>query len=178
MNPALQSAEWALRRVPNRCANEGLAAVALSGEPLARWSLQRRCALTPGQFLSALSVVALASVAIGGFFWVQGVAWVALFSGLELALVALAFLWHGLHAADGELLCLYPHGLYVERRTGLRLQRHWLARGSLRVVEQADGGLCLRAARAQLNLGQRATAADRRRVAHELRQALEAGAAH
>lgn len=178
MNPALQSAEWALSPVPNRHAGEGSAAVVLTGQPLARWSLQRRCALAPGQFLAALGVAALASLAVGGFFWAQGAAWVAVFSGLELAAVALAFLWHGLHAADGELLCLYPHGLYVERRKGLRWTRHWFARGALRVTVGAGGGLCLRAARARLDVGHQATAADRQRVALELRQALESGAAH
>lgn len=152
--------------------------VALTGEPLARWTLQRRCSLTPGQFAAALGVVAAFSLAVGGFFWVLGAAWVALFSGLELVLVTAAFLYHGLHAADGDRLSLYPHGLYIEQRSGLSWRRHWLARRGLRVVTAADGALQLRSHRGRLDLGRHATAVARHLVAIELRQALDAGAAH
>lgn len=178
MNPAIQPADWAMRPLPTQGGSEAAAVVVLTGEPQVGWSLQRRCSLTPGQFGAALTAAATLSLAVGAFFWAAGVAWVAVFSGVELAGVAAAFLWHALHAADGERLSLYPHGLYVECRSGLRWQRHWLARHGLRVVMAADGDLQLRSHRGRLSLGRHATLAARRRVAFELRQALDAGAAH
>ncbi len=101
--------------------------------PAIQWRLRRNCSVTPAQLgWIYLSMCAL-SLAIGLFFWSMGATLVLAFSGLEIALVGLAFLAYARRAADGELISLQGASLVVECETSGRLERAEFARQWVRV---------------------------------------------
>lgn len=71
------------------------------------------------------------SLAIGGFFWLQGAKLILAFAGLEVLLVGVAFMAYARHATDGEWISLHGSSLVVEsesagRRERVEFARHWV----------------------------------------------------
>lgn len=169
MNPATLPAVWASAVPAAPCMPERSADGAAQEGP-ARWSLQARCSLTPRQFGLCFTALALVSALVALLFWLLGARVVALFSGLELLLLGLAFGWHALHAADGEQLSLDGGQLHVDHRAGLRQWQSTLERQGLRVAETDDGRIELCSHGSALRVGSRLAAPRRRQLVAELRR--------
>lgn len=92
------------------------------GDRVCCWVLRRNCSLTPRQLgVFYLSLCAV-SLGIGGFFAMQGAAFVLGFAGVEVVAVGVALLVYARHALDRETLTLRAHGFEVERRHGARTE--------------------------------------------------------
>lgn len=172
MNPVTLPHAWAHEPQTNPlwACRRGDVANAVDAAATTVWSLQRRCALTPRQFGGCFLALAVLSALVALFFWAQGVRFVAYFAGLEVLALALAFGIHAIHAADGERLRLQGDRLIVERRTGLRVQRHEMGLAALRVAEGGDGAIELRVRGQVVPIGRHADAARRRQVLTDLRR--------
>jgi len=108
------------------------------GHEAVQWLLKRHCSVTPAQlgwFYVSLCVV---SMAVAGFFWLQGVTMVMPFAGAELLAVGVAFLVFARHVGDGEKIVLEGRRLVVELETAGRLQRAEFNREWVR-IEPRDG---------------------------------------
>jgi len=108
----------------------------------------------------------MVSLAIGGFFWLQGAKLILAFAGLEVLLVGLAFFVYARHATDGEWISLQGASLVVERESAGRRERAEFARQWVR-IEPKSGDLSL----IELS-GQGRSIEVGRFVRPELRQAL------
>lgn len=175
MNPVSLPVVWAPQQQPAPRVGGwlGEAADAGTGTPADdRWSLQRRCALTPSQFGACLAGLVLVSALVAGFFWAMGARFVTLFAGLEVLVVGLAFAWHALHAADGERLHLADGQLHIEQRQGLQITHEQVPLSGLRVTAAADGSIELNARGRRWTLGRQAAGAARRQALAGLRRAV------
>ncbi|MFM7025983.1 MAG: DUF2244 domain-containing protein [Limnohabitans sp.] len=105
--------------------------------PSISWRLRRNCSVSPAQLLAVYLMLCGLSLAIGAFFWFQGAPFVIGFTGLELALVGLAFLAYARHATDGEWISLQGASLVVERETAGRRERAEFERQWVRVEPKA-----------------------------------------
>jgi uncharacterized membrane protein len=97
------------------------------------WFLKRNCSVTPAQlgwFYASLCVV---SLGIALFFWFQGATLILPFTGIELALVGMAFLAYARHAGDGERIWLQGRWLVVELESAGRLERAEFDRDWVRI---------------------------------------------
>ena len=141
-----------------------------AGGSCARWVLQRRCALSPGQLAVCFVALATISAVVATGFWLQGVRIVMLFAGLEMLALGLAFVVHAVHAADGELLSLRGPELVIERREGLRVRHDRIGLEGLRVRQLVDGPIELCAGGRQWVVGRHADGARRRQVLADLCQ--------
>jgi uncharacterized membrane protein len=180
MNPAALPSSWApdvAVHVPDRAVQGGV--VAPSRRPVsAAWRLQRQCALTPMQFGRCFAALALVSGLVGGLFWLLGAPYISLFCGLEVLVVAVAFLVHARGAADGDCLQVEGDTLRVEMCRWGRVDEAVFALSTLRVGWARDGSIELTAGRQGLHIGRHATAARRAAVMNELRRTvLSSGAA-
>ena len=88
-----------------------------------QWLLRRNCSATPRQMLGLFLSLAVLSLTIGTFFWLQGATLVMPFAWLELAAVAGALLMYARHATDRETIRLHPGRLVVENALGRRVER-------------------------------------------------------
>ena len=112
------------------------------------WVLRRNCAVTPGQLAVVLGSLGTLSLAVAGFFWLQGAVLILPFAVLELLALAAAFLVHARHAADGENIHLSADRLVVEVESAGRVQRsefpaNWVQVASRKghaLVELMGGG--------------------------------------
>lgn len=175
MHSAVSPAAWAPSQQPalRGGGTQGVAAAGVDGASPA-WELQRRCALSPGQFGACFAGLACVSALVAGFFWAMGARYVTAFAGLELLLVGGAFVWHALHASDGERLRICEGRLQIERREGLRITREDLPLFGLRVSAGADGSIGLSLGGQRRVLGRHASDASRLQVLAELRRAVAA----
>lgn len=106
------------------------------------WQLRRNCSLSPRQLAWAYGGLCGLSLAVAGFFWLQGAWMVMPFAALELAVVGAAFVLYARHAVDAERICLLPDRLVVELETAGQLRRAEFRRASVRVEPQdGDGSL-------------------------------------
>jgi uncharacterized membrane protein len=96
---------------------------AASGEASMQWLLKRNCSASPRQMLAFFAATCLLSLAIAGFFWVQGATLVMPFAWLEMAAIGTALLVYARHAADSENIRLHPGSLCIEHMCGGRLER-------------------------------------------------------
>lgn len=135
-----------------------------------QWRLQRRCALSPRQFAGCLGCVVALSVVLAIFFWSLGAPLISGFLAVQVLIVTAAFAFHALHAADGELLRVETGRLLLEGRDGLKQYQDSLELSSLRVGEDAQGLIELRARGRCVKVGRHAQAVRRRQVLSELRQ--------
>ncbi len=179
MNPATLPEIWApavpaAPRMPERSADGDAKNEQARVEPATamptQWSLQASCSLTPRQFGLCFAALALVSMLVASLFWWLGVPWVAPFSGVEVLLLAVAFGWHALHAADGEALSLSGGRLRVVHRAGLRQWRSALELQGLRVAETDDGRIELRSHGQALRVGGRVAPVRRQQIVAELRR--------
>ena len=88
------------------------------GQWSVEWNTRRNVSLTPGQLMGSFGIVCGFSLAVAGFFWLQGVHMVLPFAGLELAGIATALLIHARHVGDAERIALCAGHLTIDRETG------------------------------------------------------------
>lgn len=100
--------------------------------------LKRNCSISPKGMILVFASLAMATLAIASGFALAG-AWLILpFAGLEVAALALAFIWTARHAADYERIEAASGRLRVEVAEGRALRRHELNCGALRVRHAPD----------------------------------------
>lgn len=175
MNPAVLPAAWAPSQQPalQDGGSHGVVVAGADGAVQA-WELQRRCALSPFQFGACFAGLACVSALVAGFFWAMGARYVTAFAGLELLLVGAAFVWHALHASDGERLKICEGQLQIERRAGLRITCEGVPLFGLRVSALADGSIGLSLRGQRWVLGRHAADASRHQALAGLRRAVAA----
>jgi len=78
------------------------------------WILKQNCSISPRQLGVAYGGLCFASLLVAGFFTFHGAWYVLVFAMLELAGVAIAFLYFGRHASDHEHIALTEACLLVE----------------------------------------------------------------
>ena len=140
--------------------------MAQASEQAIEWRLRRNCSVSPAQLGWLYVSLCMVSLAIGGFFWLQGAKLILAFAGLEVLLVGLAFFVYARHATDGEWISLQGASLVVERESAGRRERAEFARQWVR-IEPKSGDLSL----IELS-GQGRSIEVGRFVRPELRQAL------
>lgn len=141
------------------------------------WHLKRNCSLSPRQLALAYAVICAMSITVAmACIILHGVWQILLFTLLELAAVAAAFLSYARHATDYEHIALMDNCLLVELDFAgdteeTRLDPQWT-----RIAGPGKGrelvGLEARGVRVQV--GRFVTEEGRRRLALELRLALRA----
>lgn len=141
------------------------------------WLLRRNCSVSPRQVGWVFAWLCAVSLAVAGFFWLQGATLVLPFTAVELTAVACAFLVYARHATDREWIGLRGESLVVEQEAGGRTHRCEFARyavqvdadrGRDRLVEVRCGGQTVR-------VGRHLRADLRPVLAREIRQALRGG---
>lgn len=102
------------------------------------WALKRNCSVTPAQLGALYASLCGVSMAVAGFFWVQGATLVLPFAALELLAVGTAFLVYARHATDSERIRLSQGRLVVEVETAGRLSRCEFPREWVRVEPRRE----------------------------------------
>ena len=105
------------------------------------WVLRRNCAVTPGQLAAVLGTLGVLSLAVAGFFWLQGAVLILPFAVLELLALGGAFLVHARHAADGESIRLLGGRLVVEVESAGKVQRSEFPASWVRVASRKGNAL-------------------------------------
>lgn len=144
------------------------------------WHLKRNCSLAPRQLVLAYAVICAMSIAVAMMCIILHGAWqILLFTLLELAAVAFAFLSYARHATDCEHIALMENCLLVELDLAgdtvqTRLDPRWT-----RIAVPGTGRdlVDLEARGVRVQVGRFTTEEGRRRLAMELRLALGAPAA-
>jgi uncharacterized membrane protein len=138
------------------------------------WQLRRNCALSPAQFGGVFLTLAAVSVAIATFFVVAGAPYVAVFAGIEVLALGVAFLVFARHAGDGEHIRLQDGLLRIEQRLGHRGSVTEIDAAWARVEPPSSPRalVALVGAGRRVEVGRYLTPPDRARLAHSLRQAL------
>jgi uncharacterized membrane protein len=141
------------------------------------WVLRRNCSLTPRQLGGLFAMLCTLSLAVSGFFWLQGAWMVLTFSAVELLAVGVAFLMYARHATDGETIRVSQGRLVVEREDAGRLLRTEFSGRSLQVDVSADRRCLveLRGGSQALLVGHHLRPELRPVLARELRHALGRG---
>ncbi|GAB2861438.1 DUF2244 domain-containing protein [Pseudoduganella ginsengisoli] len=138
------------------------------------WLLRRNCSLSPRQTLVAYLALCALSLTVALAFLLQGVWQVLIFTMVELAAVTTAFILYARHAADYEHIVLTAGSLLVERVSAGRTSQTVLEPYFTRVAkpDSPRSLVQLEAKGTTLQVGSFAPAAQRRRLADELQQAL------
>jgi uncharacterized membrane protein len=88
-----------------------------------QWFLRRNCSVSPAQLLTVYLSLCCVSLAISGFFWMQGATLVLPYACLEILMLGIAFFAYARHATDGERIVLHDGRLVVELESGGKLER-------------------------------------------------------
>lgn len=138
------------------------------------WIFRRNCSLSPKQLMAwylSLCVVTL-SVACG--FLIAGF-WIVLpFAGLELALVAIAFLVYARHASDYEMIEVDPVNLTITTALGSRTTKiKWSTQWTrLEYNGRFRAPLVLKCQGQQISLGRFIAEKDKPELQRDIRMAL------
>jgi len=134
-------------------------------------TLKRNCSISPAGLACVFAALAIAVLAIGTGFALLG-AWLILpFAGLEVLLLAGAFLLQARHATDYERIELAGDRLRIDVADGARTARYELDARRVRIAMD-EGALVLRGPRETLQLGRHLDAAARAAFAGELKRRL------
>ena len=133
--------------------------------------LKRNCSITPAGLACVFAALAVAVLAIGVGFAVAG-AWLILpFAGLEVLLLAAAFVLHARHATDYERIELAGGRLRVEVGEASRVARYELDARRAR-IEMEGPHVLLRGPKEELELGRHLDVGSRLAFAAELKKRL------
>jgi uncharacterized membrane protein len=152
-------------------------------EPEIRWTIKRNCSASPRQLAAVFASIVALSFAIGIGFAAYGLWMVLPFAGLELAVLAAAFICFGRHAGDFEVIELQSGQLRVEQFRGSHRSIWQVAapRARIETVAAADGKslahLYVVAPSRRVEVGAALLDERRRELAHELDRALRSAAA-
>lgn len=144
------------------------------GERSVQWLLKRNCSGTPRQMMVLFASLAVVSLGIGSFCWIQGATLVMPFAWLELVAVGAALLLYAHHAGDRESISLQPGRLMVECVFGQRVERVEFTPAWVRVEpKHGDGSLLeLSGEGRRIVVGRYVRPEVRRQLADELRWAI------
>jgi len=133
--------------------------------------LKRNCSISPAGLACVFAALGVAALAIGAGFALAG-AWLILpFAGLEVLLLAAAFLLQARHATDYERIELDRGRLAIEVAQAARVARYELDARAVRV--ESDGRhIVLRGGREPLELGRHLDDESRAAFAVELKKRL------
>lgn len=138
--------------------------------------LKRNCSISPLGLARVFALIAAATLGIA-IAWACLGAWLVLpFAGLEVAVLALAFLACGRHAADYERIELAGGQLTVEVAEAGRAERQVLDARAARVRLERQGPLervIVSAQGREVEIGRHLDAAARERLAAELSKRLQ-----
>ncbi|CAJ0796165.1 hypothetical protein LMG7141_03197 [Ralstonia condita] len=145
--------------------------------PRKNWLLKRNCSLSPRQVGWFYLSIVILSFAIATFFTWQGAWFVLPFSGLEVACLGWALLYHARHASDYEHIRLDADRLVVEQVSAGRKACHefnarWV-RVELKGPLREQVALC--SSGRVVRIGRYLDPAGRRRLADELSRCLGLG---
>jgi uncharacterized membrane protein len=128
--------------------------------------------MSPAALAAVFAALAGVVLVIGIGFAIAG-AWLVLpFAGLEVALLAAAYLAYARHAADYERIELGAGRLTVEVGEGRGMRRFELDALSARVCLQEDARVLVRGAGQELEIGRHLDADARAEFASELQKKL------
>ena len=134
-------------------------------------TLKRNCSISPAGLACVFAALAIAALVIALGFALLG-AWLILpFAGLEVLLLAGAFLLQARHATDYERIELADDRLRIDVADGARTAQYELDARSVRIAMDEDA-LLLRGPRETLELGRHLDAAARAAFAAELKRRL------
>ena len=134
--------------------------------------LKRNCSMSPKALAGVFAALALVVLLIGAGFALAG-AWLVLpFAGLEVLLLAGAYVAYARHAADYERLEIEPGDVRVEVAQADRVARYRLVNAKVSVE---DGRVVLRDAKEELEVGRYLGAEARVELAAELQKRLIRG---
>ena len=102
------------------------------------WSLRRNCSVTPTQLMWVFLSLSGVSIAIAGFFWLQGASLVMPFAVLELLALGSAFWVYARHSTDGERIYLKDDRLVVELECAGKFETAEFQKMWVRVEPVAD----------------------------------------
>jgi uncharacterized membrane protein len=138
------------------------------------WTSRPNCSLTPRQLLGAFGAICVASLAVAGFFWSQGVRMVLPFAGLELVGLTVALWVHVRHVGDAERIALRGGRLTVDRDTGHLHEHVEFETARVRVERPETAGALVRLSGQgrQVSVGRHVRPHQRLQLAEELRMAL------
>lgn len=139
-----------------------------------QWLLKRNCSLAPRQLLAFVGSICAVSLAIGTFFWMQGLPLVLPFAGTEVVAILVALALYARHATDREWIQLQAGCLVVEHASGRHIDRVEFAPAWVRVEpEHGDRSLVeLSGQGRRISVGRFVRPESRRQLADELRWAL------
>jgi uncharacterized membrane protein len=148
------------RELPFRDGNAGFSLI-----------LKRNCSISPAGLAGVFAVLALVVLVIGTGFAIAG-AWLVLpFAGLEVLLLATAYLLYARHAADYERIELEADRLTVEVAEAEKTARYQMDVRRARVCVEKDR-VVLRGAGKELELGRHLDAERRAELAAQLQKRL------
>lgn len=138
------------------------------------WISKKNCSISPRQLAKAYMALCVASFLVAGYFVVHGAWLVMVFSILEMAAVAVAFVYFGRHATDRELIALGDDGLVVELVQAEKVSQYWMDPQRTRVEfpDFRHGLIGLEADGDQVEVGRYLTEKKRWAFAHELKNEL------
>jgi len=134
-------------------------------------TLKRNCSISPAGFACVFAALGVAVLAVGVGFAIAG-AWLILpFAGLEVLLLAGAFLMQARHATDYERIALAGRRLTVEVADGKQVARYEFDAARARVDVRA-GRVLLHGAGNALAVGRHLDEEARKAFAAELKRRL------
>jgi uncharacterized membrane protein len=138
------------------------------------WLLRRNCSLTPGQLGVAYALMCVFSFGVAAGFMLAGLWHILIFTALEMAAVAAAFLYYARHATDYEHIVLADGNLVIEQVSAghmrsVKLDTCWLR---MHAPERPGELIHLESRGVAVDIGTFATAPHRRALAQELRYAI------
>ena len=108
------------------------------------WTLKRNCSMSPRQFASLITLLAIVSVGFASIFAYSGAWWILVFALVEMAALLAAFVVYARHAGDYERIVVTPDAVIIEFNSGtevVRQQAHpALARVEYPYPAEAPGG--------------------------------------
>lgn len=139
-----------------------------------RWSLARNCSLAPRQLAMGVGCLAVASLGVGLFFWMQGARLILAFTVLELTALTVACLVYARHATDGDRVFLNGPLLVVERERAGRVERTEFRRAGVRIEPASSDGslIAVSGDGRQVMIGQFVRAEQRVQLARDMRRAV------
>ncbi len=138
------------------------------------WILKRNCSITPSQLVRAYAALCVASLLVALYFVMHGAWLVMVFSIVELAAVAAAFVYCGRHATDREHIALSDAGLLVELVRADHVQQYRMDPQRTRVAwpDARHGLIGLEANGDRIEVGRFLTERKRQEFARELDREL------
>lgn len=108
------------------------------------WHMKRNCSFSPRQVAYFYLSMFLFSSLIAGYFLVQGVWMILLFTVIELSALGIALLIYARHALDYESIAIDGSIVTVEKSIGGKVERHEFNAKWLKLKQEEAGKRLIR----------------------------------